>query len=171
NNDEENADSTDYELLTSGSANNENLAPEDDDSAAEQPYRRYSYHGSVLRDDELKPADAPERPRMQAGSGWYKELFKEMHTGAGNSTGLSSLLAGDVSPPAKNDARGLFKSYRDRSTSAQEAGLRSTKTQETHADPISSGRFSRPQANIESNQSNRHSMTSFPPSTAGVKMR
>ena len=87
------------------------------------------------------------------------------------STGLSSLLAGDVSPP-KNDARGLFKSYRERSTSAHEdAGLRATKTQETQADPISAGRFSRPQASIETTQSYRHSMSSFPSATAGVKMR
>lgn len=88
-----------------------------------------------------------------------------------DSTGLSSLLAGDVSPPPKNDARGLFKSYRERSTSAQEAGLRSTKVQETQADPTNSGRFSRPEANIENNNSYRHSMSSFPSSTAGVKMR
>lgn len=88
-----------------------------------------------------------------------------------DSTGLSSLLAGDVSPPPKNDARGLFKSYRERSTSAQEAGLRATKTQETYADPTSPGRFSRPQVDVGGNQSNRHSMPSFPAATAGVKMR
>ncbi|XP_028402163.1 vinexin-like isoform X2 [Dendronephthya gigantea] len=224
NNDEENADSTDNDLLTSGSTANENI-PDDDESgnhnnsanyspdshsrpaithmvkrregvpmplpdasadnwhkyhyvdderkkkAAEQPYRRYSYHGSVLRDDESKLADTTERPRIQAGSGWYKELFKEMHTGAGNSTGLSSLLAGDVSPPPKNDARGLFKSYRERATPAQEAGLRATKVQETQADPTNSGRFSRPEASIETNNSYRHSMSSFPSSTEGVKMR
>ena len=88
-----------------------------------------------------------------------------------DSTGLSSLLAGDVSPPPKNDARGLFKSYRERTTASSEAGLRATKTQETQADPTSSGRFSRPEANKETNPSNRHSMSSFPPSTAGVTMR
>ena len=87
-----------------------------------------------------------------------------------DSTGLSSLLAGDVSPPPKNDAGGLFKSYRERNAS-EEPEIRPTKTKESQADPTTSGRFSRPEANIESNTSHRHSMSSFPSATAGVKMR
>ncbi|XP_046839060.1 synaptopodin 2-like protein [Xenia sp. Carnegie-2017] len=74
--DEENTDSADnHELLTSGSSYTEDI-PSDDDAAAEKPYRRYSYHGSVLKDnDDRKNNDTTERPVLNIISSCFRIFF------------------------------------------------------------------------------------------------
>ncbi|XP_048590225.1 sorbin and SH3 domain-containing protein 1 homolog isoform X2 [Nematostella vectensis] len=38
----------------------------------------------------------PQRPAIQRGNKWYKEMFKEMHASAGTSSNLTALLASDA---------------------------------------------------------------------------